>query len=92
MDNEEIKKAIVTNVYHIKQGQNVALHRHRNHDEVFYCIRGSGFGVLENGEEAMSVAKAFIVKAGTMHALRTDGDLHVVSFLIPVVKEETANL
>lgn len=87
MDIEAIKNAIVTNVYHIDAAKKVPLHKHNKSDELFYCISGSGYGVLENGEIELSVGKVFNVPAGTMHALRTDGDLYVTSFLIPVVEE-----
>ena len=87
MDTNAIKSAIATNVYHIDTAKKVPLHKHDKSDELFYCIAGNGFGVLENGEVELSAGKAFIVPAGTMHALRTDGDLYVTSFLIPVVKE-----
>ncbi len=50
MDIDQIKKSIVTNVYFIPAGKKVALHKHVNHDEIFYCIKGHGFGLLENGE------------------------------------------
>ena len=56
-------------------------------DEIFYCIEGSGFGVLEDSEVSLSVGEAFIVPAGVLHSLRTDGDLFVSSFLIPNLKE-----
>lgn len=88
MDLEAIKSNIVTNVYHIKSDKKVALHKHNNHDEIFYCIKGEGFGVLEHEEIKLTSGKAFIVSAGTMHALRTDSNLLVSSFLIPVVSEE----
>ena len=87
MDIEAIKNAIVTKVYHIDAAKKVPLHKHDNSDEIFYCIAGSGFGVMENSEVELSVGKAFIVPAGTMHALRTVGDLYVTSFLIPVIKD-----
>lgn len=87
MDIEAIKGAIVTNLYHIVADKKVALHKHNNNDELFYCIVGSGFGVLEDGEVELTTGKVFTVPAGTMHALRTDGDLYVTSFLIPVVKD-----
>ncbi len=86
MDLQKIKDSIVTNVYHIPAGKKVALHKHDNHDEVFYCIKGEGFGVLEESEEKLTVGKAFIVPAGVMHALRSDNDLFVTSFLIPKVE------
>ena len=88
MDLEAIKLKIVTNVYHIKSDKKVALHKHGNHDELFYCIKGEGFGVLETEEVNLTVGKIFIVPAGTMHALRTDNDLWVSSFLIPVLPED----
>ena len=86
MDLEIIKSSIVTNVYHIPAEKKVPMHKHDNHDEVFYCIRGEGFGVLEGGDIELSIGKAFIVPAGTMHSLRSDSDLYVSSFLIPVIK------
>lgn len=86
MDLEKIKQSIVTNVYHIPANKDVALHKHPKHDEVFYCVKGEGFGVLENDEIELTVGKVFIVPAGTMHALRSENDLYVSSFLIPVVE------
>lgn len=85
MDIEAIKSGIATNVYHIDSSRKVPLHKHDKSDELFYCIAGSGFGVLEDGEIELTVGKVFTVPAGTMHALRTDGDLYVCSFLVPLV-------
>lgn len=87
MDLQKIKESIATNVYHIGAEKNVALHKHPKHDEIFYCIKGEGFGVLEDKDVELTVGKAFIVPAGIMHALRTDTDLHVSSFLVPVVED-----
>jgi len=87
LDAESIKKNIVTNVYQIPKEKKVPLHKHADKDEVFYCIGGSGFGVLEDDEVPLKVGKVFIVPAGTMHALRTDDNLCVTSFLIPVITE-----
>ena len=86
MDLEDIKSKIKTNVYHITADKKVALHKHQNHDELFYCIKGSGYGVLENSEVELTVGKIFNVPSATLHALRTDSDLWVGSFLIPVVE------
>ena len=85
MNLEEIKAQLVNNVYHIDANKNVALHKHDNHDEIFYCIKGEGFGVLEDSLVELTVGKAFIVPAKTMHALKTDSNLYVASFLIPLV-------
>ncbi|MFR3497983.1 MAG: cupin domain-containing protein [Paraclostridium bifermentans] len=87
MNLEEIKKSIVTKVYHIPADKKVPLHKHPKHDEIFYCIKGEGFGVLEDREVELTIGKAFIVPAGESHALRSDSNLYVSSFLIPVVEE-----
>jgi mannose-6-phosphate isomerase-like protein (cupin superfamily) len=84
MDLESIKNSIVNHVYHIPADKNVPLHKHEKQDEVFYCIKGSGFGVLEDSEVELEAGKAFIVPAGTLHSLRSDGDLYVTATLIPV--------
>jgi mannose-6-phosphate isomerase-like protein (cupin superfamily) len=86
MDLENIKAGVVTNVYHIHADKKVALHKHPKNDEIFYCIKGEGFGVLEDGEVELTVGKAFIVPAGVMHSLRSDSNLYVTSFLIPLVE------
>ncbi len=88
MDLEAIKTGIVTNVYHIRSDKKIALHKHTNHSEVFYCIKGEGFGMLENSEVTLTEGKVFIVSPGVMHSLRTDKDLLVSSFLIPSVSED----
>ena len=88
MDLQEIKSNIVTNVYHIQSDKKIALHKHTNHNELFYCMKGEGFGVLENEEINLTVGSVFSVPAGVMHALRTNSDLWVSSFLVPVIVEE----
>jgi len=86
MDLNAIKESIVTKVYYLTSETKVPLHKHDDKDEIFYCIKGSGFGVLENKEVELTIGKAFIVPAGVMHSLRSDAEFYVSSFLIPVVK------
>ena len=88
MELVKIKEAIVTNVYHIPSEKKVPLHKHVKQDEIFYCINGEGFGVLEDGKVELTVGKAFIVPAGVMHTLRSDSELYVCSFLVPVVNQD----
>ena len=83
MDLEKYKESIVTNVYYIPADKNVALHKHPKHDEIFYCIKGEGYGVLEESDVELTVGKAFIVPAGVLHALRSNNEMYVTSFLIP---------
>jgi oxalate decarboxylase/phosphoglucose isomerase-like protein (cupin superfamily) len=54
MDIEAIKQAIVVNVYHISASEKIPLHKHPKNDEVFYCLKGSGHGILEDGEEELT--------------------------------------
>lgn len=88
MDLEKVKDAIAVNVYRIPAERKVPLHSHANHDEIFYCIKGEGFGVLEEGEVELTVGKAFIVPAGVRHSMRSDREIYVTSFLVPVVTEK----
>ena len=85
MDTEAVKNDIVTHVYHIPSDKKVPLHKHDDKDEVFYCIKGSGYGVLEDGEVELTVGKSFTVTAGTMHSVRSDNEIYVAAILIPVV-------
>jgi len=87
MDLSVIKESIVKNVYHIPSDKKVPLHKHDDKDEIFYCIKGSGFGVLEDKEVELTVGKAFIVPAGTLHSVRSDTEVYVCAFLVPVLDE-----
>ena len=84
MDLESIKDNIVVNVYHIDSNKKVPLHTHPKHDEVFYCIKGNGYGVLEDSKLELTVGKVFIVPAGTLHSMESDSNIYVSSFLIPL--------
>ena len=86
MDLSVVKEAIVTNVYHIPSDKKVPLHKHDDKDEIFYSIKGSGFGVLEDREVALTVGDVFIAPAGTMHSIRSDTEIYVCAFLVPVME------
>ncbi len=87
MELNAIKESVVVKVYHINSDTKVPLHKHDKQDEIFYCMKGSGFGVLEDGQVELSGGKAFIVPAGTMHSLNTEGNLYVSSFLVPLLED-----
>ena len=87
MDLNSFKESIETKVYHLTSDQKVPLHKHDKSDEIFYCIKGSGFGVLEEREVELNVGKVFIVPAETMHSLKTEGNLYVGSFLVPLADD-----
>ena len=86
MDLQSVKDNIVINVYNIDSNKKVPLHKHPKHDEVFYCIKGKGFGVLEGSKMELTVGKAFIVPAGTLHSMESESNIYVSSFLIPVIE------
>jgi mannose-6-phosphate isomerase-like protein (cupin superfamily) len=89
MDLDSIKESIVKNVYHIPSDLKVPLHKHAEQDEIFYCIKGSGFGVLEDREVELNVGSSFIVPAGIMHSVRSDDEVYVAAILIPVVDDRS---
>ena len=86
MDLQLFKDNIVVKFYHIDSNKKVPLHKHPKHDEVFYCVKGDGFGVLEGSKVELTVGKAFIVPAGTLHSMESDSDIYVSSFLIPAIE------
>lgn len=85
MNLNPIKENIIKNVYHIPSDKKVPLHSHEKYDEIFYCIKGSGYGILENEEIELTVGKAFIAPVGVKHSLRSDNNLYVTAFLIPIL-------
>ena len=86
MNTDNLKDNIVTNVYYIDAQKNVAIHKHDNHNEIFYCVKGSGYGILEDSEIILKVGDVFNVKAKEMHSLRSDSEMYVASFLIPIIR------
>lgn len=86
MDIKAYKEKVVTNVYHLTPETKVPLHKHDDKDEIFYCVKGSGFGVLADGESELTVGQAFIVPAGTMHSLRTESEMYVTATLAPLAE------
>lgn len=85
MDLEFIRDSIEERVYLITPEVVVPMHKHMFFDEVFYCIRGFGFGVLGEEEVKIEVGDTFTVHAGKEHSLRSEGELYVLSILVPVL-------
>lgn len=86
---ELIKESIEINVHHIHFGKTVHPNKHKGFDEIFYCIKGSGFGILEDTEIELNVGTLFFAPARKTHSLRSDGDLYVISVLIPVIDKKS---
>jgi len=88
MDLDTFKNRIITNVYHMDAEREVPMHNHPKYDEVFYCIKGEGLGVLEDVEVQLEPGKVFIVPAGVLHTVKTHSDLFVCSFQIPPAEDQ----
>jgi len=84
IDLKAVQEGSETKVYCIIPEMKVPLHAHASQDEVFYCIKGTGFGIAEDREVPLAQGEVFVAPAGMMHSLRTDETLIVVSVLIPV--------
>ncbi|MGL4760149.1 MAG: (2Fe-2S)-binding protein [Sarcina sp.] len=83
MDTNKVREEIETKVYHITPEAKVPLYDHAAQDEIFYCIKGSGVGILEDQEIDLNVGDVFVAHAGNKHSLKTDGDLYVTAILVP---------
>jgi quercetin dioxygenase-like cupin family protein len=87
MNLDLLKSLVKVNAYHITSEKEVPLHRHSDNDEIFYCIKGEGYGLLESGEkQELTPGKAFIVPAGVKHSVRSDSEIFVCSILVPKTK------
>ncbi|AGB40797.1 cupin domain-containing protein [Halobacteroides halobius DSM 5150] len=87
MDLEAIKEKVDTNIYHIPADKEVPLHKHTKEDEIFYCIKGAGVGILEEEEIELEVGDTFVVPAGKMHSVKTNNEIYLTSFLVPVIEQ-----
>ncbi len=83
MDLNLIKDAVEVKVYNIGVDTKVPLHKHNDKDEVFYCIKGSGFGLSDTHQEELNIGQTFIARAGTMHSLKSNDEMIVVAVLVP---------
>jgi len=87
LDLDLIKDSLETKVYHISADSVVPIHNHYGHDEVFYCLTGKGTCLLDDHVLEVEGGISFVVKAGEKHTLKTESDLYVTAFLIPVIED-----
>lgn len=80
----DFKKEVETNVYCISSTMKVPSHEHASHDELFYCVKGIGIGIVDGQNIELTPGATFIAPAGKMHSLKTDNNIIVVAILIPV--------
>jgi quercetin dioxygenase-like cupin family protein len=48
------------------------IHKHPKHDEIFYYIKEKSFWILEGNKVGLTVGKALIVPADTLHSMESD--------------------
>jgi|GEM_PF-116035 len=84
VDFESLKEGLETKTYLVPPSVKVPLHEHATQDEIFYCVKGNGIGIVDDKEFRFSPSDVFIAPAGTMHSVRSDETLFLMAFLIPV--------
>jgi len=80
---DHIEAGMENNLYYISPQAVVPLHSHSEMDEIFYCVKGSGYAVLEHEERDLKAGETFIAHANVLHSLRSRQGMYVVSILVP---------
>jgi len=84
VDFSAIQEGIETKTYMIPRDLLVPLHEHPSQDEIFYCVKGEGVGIVNEMEYKFSTGDIFVAPAGSMHTIKSDETMFVLAFLIPV--------
>lgn len=84
VDFKSLKEGLESKTYLIPPTVKVPFHEHATQDEIFYCVKGSGIGIVDDKEFEFSPSDIFIAPAGSIHSIKSDETLYVMAFLIPV--------
>lgn len=84
VDFAAMTEGLETKTYMIPPEFEVPLHEHPTHDEIFYCIKGNGIGIVDDSRLEFNPGDVFIAPAGSMHSIESDETQFVMAFLIPV--------
>lgn len=84
IDFKTIEDGMEIKTYRIPTDLKVDPHEHPTQDEIFYCIKGNGIGIVDDKEYSFSPGESFIAPAGSIHSLRTEETLYIIAVLIPV--------
>jgi|LGVE01.1.fsa_nt_gb bacterioferritin-associated ferredoxin/mannose-6-phosphate isomerase-like protein (cupin superfamily) len=84
VDFNALTEGLETKTYLIPPTVKVPLHEHATQDEIFYCVKGNGIGIVDDKEFKFSPSDSFIAPAGSVHSIKSDETLFVMAFLIPV--------
>lgn len=84
VDFKAIKERFELKTYFIPPSFQVPLHEHGAQDEIFYCIKGKGVGIVDDSRIPFSPGDVFIAPAGSLHSIESDEPLYILAFLFPV--------
>jgi len=84
VDFKALKEGLETKTYLIPPEVEVPLHEHATQDEIFYCVKGNGIGIVDDKKFKFSPGDIFVAPAGSLHSIESDETQYVMAFLIPV--------
>jgi len=84
VDFEKIRENLEIKTYLIPEHVDVPYHEHPSSDEIFYCIKGSGIGIVDDNKFDFNPGDTFIAPAGSIHSIESYETQLVLAFLIPV--------
>jgi len=84
VDFKALKEGLETRTYMVPPTMEVPMHEHATQDEIFYCVKGTGIGIVDDKEFKFAPGDIFVAPAGSMHSIESDEVLFLMAFLIPV--------
>lgn len=84
VDFKALTEGLETRTYLLPPNLEVPLHEHATQDEIFYCVKGKGVGVVDGKEFNFTPSDVFVAPAGSLHTVSSDETLFIIAFLIPV--------
>jgi mannose-6-phosphate isomerase-like protein (cupin superfamily) len=57
----------------LQPGQRTALHRHRQSEEIYYVLAGSGRMILDSDEFSVSAGDSILIPPGSAHCIANTG-------------------
>lgn len=74
-----------TNFLHIvtlPPGSSIGLHPHKNNEEFYYVISGTGSMIVDGEKFTMPKGSVCLIKKGSWHAYLNEGDVDLVTMVV----------
>jgi len=84
VDFKTMKEGLEVKTYMVPPTFEVPLHEHATQDEIFYCVKGHGIGIVDDKRIEFSPGDIFVAPAGSIHSVESDETLFLMAFLMPV--------